>query len=265
MSLFLVAQLLVLGGIVGVLAGLLGIGGGLLVVPALVFLLPQTGVSSEVLMPMALATSLASIIITSASSAFNHIKRANVDMFAVKWLIPGVLIGGFLGATVVEWIPNDYLPQVFAVIVFMMAIQMFYSIRITQYRPLPAPWLTTLCGTVIGVLASLTGVGGGSLSVPFLNYHGVEMRKAVGSSSLCGFCIALSGMSGFVLHGYQVPNLPAYSLGYVYLPALLCVAATSVLTTQYGVRLAISFPTAKLKRVFAVFLILIAISMLVQS
>ncbi|EDM56162.1 choline dehydrogenase, partial [Vibrio parahaemolyticus AQ3810] len=131
-------------------------------------------------MHMALATSLASIIVTSGSSALNHLKLGNVDMFVVKWLMPGVVIGGFVGANIAEWIPTHYLPKVFGVIVLCLAVQMFRSIKVKSEKPMPSSPVTMMYGTGIGVVSSLAGIGGGSLSVPFLNKHGVEMRKAVG-------------------------------------------------------------------------------------
>ncbi len=264
MNLELLALLLLLGSAVGVLAGLLGIGGGLVVVPALVFLLPKAGISSEILMHMALATSLATIIVTSFSSALSHLRLGNVDMFAVKWLMPGVLVGGYFGATVADWIPHQYLPKVFSIIVMLLALQMFRSIRAISHHPMPSSFVTVLCGGGIGIISSLVGVGGGSLSVPFLNRHGVEMRKAVGSSAVCGFVIAISGMLGFVVSGYQVVDLPKYSWGYVYLPALFAIAATSMLTTRFGAKLSTQLPTATLKRIFAVFLMFVAVTMLLQ-
>ncbi|EKO3409433.1 sulfite exporter TauE/SafE family protein [Vibrio fluvialis] len=264
MSIELMALLLVLGSVVGVLAGLLGIGGGLVVVPALLFLLPQAGISPDIVMQLALATSLATIIVTSGSSALNHLKLGNVDMFVVKWLLPGVLVGGFLGSVIAEWIPNQYLPKVFGVIVLVLALQMFRSIRATHTKPMPGAVMTTVYGGGIGVVSSLAGIGGGSLSVPFLNHHGVEMRKAVGSSSVCGFMIAISGMLGFILHGYHAEGLPQYSVGYVYLPALVAIASTSMLTTRIGAKLATQLPTKVLKRFFAVFLMFVAITMLIQ-
>nr|WP_226048967.1 sulfite exporter TauE/SafE family protein [Vibrio vulnificus] len=255
--------MLVLGAFVGVMAGLLGIGGGLIVVPALLYLLPWAGIPTELSMHMALATSLASIIVTSGSSALNHLKLGNVDIFVVKWLMPGVVIGGFVGANIAEWIPTQYLPRVFGVIVLVLALQMFRSIRVTTTRAMPSSPVTMLYGTGIGVVSSLAGIGGGSLSVPFLNRHGVEMRKAVGSSSVCGCVIAIAGMTGFILHGYSVDSLPDYSVGYVYLPALLAIAGTSMLTTRIGARWATTLPTAKLKKIFALFLMFVALSMLV--
>ncbi len=261
MSIELVTSLLALGAIVGVLAGLLGVGGGLQVVPALVFLLPMTGIEPALAMHFALATSLATIIFTSGSSAINHIKLGNVDLFVVKWLIPGVVIGGFMGSSIAEWIPNPYLPKVFAVIVLLLALQMFFSVLIVAVRAMPNRLFTAASGIIIGSIASLAGIGGGALTVPFLNRYGIEMKKAIGTSALCGCIIALSGMLGFMWHGTHVNNLPPYSIGYVYLPALLCISATSIFTTKYGARLANSLPTPILKRIFAVFLMFVSIMM----
>jgi uncharacterized membrane protein YfcA len=244
------------------MAGLLGIGGGLIVVPALLFLLPSAGISPSIVMHLALATSLASIIVTSGSSALNHFRLGNIDMFVVKWLMPGVVVGGFLGANVAEWIPSQYLPKVFGIIVLCLAVQMLFSIKATKERTMPSGVVTTVIGTGIGMVSSLAGIGGGSLSVPFLNRHGIEMRRAVGSSSVCGCFIAMSGMVGFILHGAQVESLPAFSIGYVYLPALIAITSTSMLTTKIGARLATNLPTVTLKKIFALFLIFVAGTML---
>jgi uncharacterized protein len=259
-----VASLLMLGAVVGILAGLLGIGGGLQVVPALVFLLPSVGIDPSRVMQFALATSLSTIILTSGSSAFNHLKLGNVDMYVVKWLIPGVIAGGLVGSTIAEWIPAQYLPKVFAVIVFLLALQMLFSLRASRVRSMPNRGVTLLSGTVIGSVASLAGIGGGALTVPFLNRYGVEMRKAIGTSSVCGSIIAISGMVGFIWHGSHVDNLPPYSLGYVYLPALLFISVTSVFTTQYGAKLATVLPTQVLKRLFALFLMMVAVTMYIH-
>ncbi len=260
----LIGMLLCLGGIVGIMSGLLGIGGGLIVVPALVLLLPSFGISAELVMQIALATSLASIIITSGSSALNHLKLGNVDMYVIKWLMPGVVIGGLFGAYIAEWIPSQHLPKVFAGIVMALAIQMFLSIKSTTVRPMPNALTTVFCGSGIGMVSSLAGIGGGSLSVPFLSRHGVEMRKAVGSSSVCGCVIAISGMVGFIFHGAKVDALPQYSVGYVYLPALIAIASTSMLTTKVGAKLASTLPTAVLKKVFALFLLFVSVTMVFQ-
>ncbi len=262
MNIEFLAMLVLLGGIVGIMAGLLGIGGGLIVVPALLFLLPLAGIDPAISMQIALATSLASIIVTSGSSAFNHFKLGNVDIHVVKWLMPGVIVGGFFGANIAEWLPTEYLPKVFGFIVLGLAIQMLFSIKRQSTKTMPGNLATISIGTGIGMVSSLAGIGGGSLSVPFLNRHGVEMRKAVGSSSVCGCFIAMAGMIGFILHGYQAQSLPMYSLGYVYLPALLAIASASMLTTRIGAKMATSLPTNALKKIFAVFLLFVAGTML---
>lgn len=251
-----------LGAVVGVMAGLLGIGGGLIIVPSLLYLLPLLGVPPVLAMPMALATSLACIIITSSSSAFNHIKLGNIERLAIVSLLPGVIVGGFLGTFVAERVPIQWLPKVFGVIVLCLGLQMLLFAQAKVERTMPNAPFTAFCGLVIGLVSTLAGIGGGSLSVPFLSRHGVEMRKAVGSSSVCGGAIALSGMFGFVLHGMQAEDLPKFSVGYVYLPALFAIAFTSVCTTRFGAMLATQVSTRHLKRFFAIFLMCVAATML---
>ncbi len=258
----LLMVLVSLGALVGVMAGLLGIGGGLIIVPSLLYLLPHAGISPSLAMPMALATSLACIIITSSASAFNHIKLGNIERLAIVGLLPGVVLGGFLGTFVAELIPIQWLPKVFGAIVLCLGVQMLLFAQTAVEQTLPSAFKTGLCGMAIGLVSTLAGIGGGSLSVPFLSRHGVEMRKAVGSSSVCGGAIALSGMFGFVLHGMQAENLPALSLGYVYLPALFAIALTSIWTTRLGAVLATRVSTPHLKRFFAIFLMCVATTML---
>lgn len=259
--LWLFAMCLALGSCVGLLAGLLGIGGGLLVVPALVWLLPQAGIENGLVMHIALATSLASIVLTSGSSARNHIKLGNVDFSIVKSLAPGVVIGGLGGSVIAELVPSELLPRIFAVIVLLLALQMLVSMRTTSQRSLPGPMATVCSGGVIGVVSSLAGIGGGSLTVPYLNRHGVEMHRAIGSASLSGALIAVAGMVGFIAAGVGDETLPAMSIGYVYLPALAGIVMTSMVTTRYGAALVSRLPTMTLKKIFAVFLLFISAKM----
>ncbi|MFD2179891.1 sulfite exporter TauE/SafE family protein [Veronia pacifica] len=255
---------LVTGSVVGVLAGLLGIGGGLLVVPVLSYLFPLAGALPEHVMPMALATSLASIVLTASSSARNHYRMGNTDIRVIRTLLPGILLGGLMGSALADHLPAEVLPRVFGGIVMLLALQMFVSMRVkATTAPFPSRVGNLAGGTVIGIVSSLAGIGGGSLIVPYLSHFGVEMRKAIGSASMCGVFLAISGMTGFVIFGlHHEQPLPAYSLGYVYLPALLGIAGTSVLTTGYGVKLTTRLPVHIIKQVFSVFLLLVALSML---
>ncbi|MGR5141360.1 sulfite exporter TauE/SafE family protein [Photobacterium sp. DNB23_23_1] len=260
-ELWVFAWCLALGGVVGILAGLLGIGGGLLVVPALVWLLPQAGIDADMVMHIALGTSLASIVLTSGSSARNHFKLGNVDLAIVRSLAPGVILGGLGGSFVAELVPSSMLPKIFAIIVLLLATQMLLSLRFSAQRDMPSGVGTFCSGGVIGVVSSLAGIGGGSLTVPYLNWHGVEMRRAIGCASFSGVLIAIAGMSGFVLAGVGEQTLPAMSLGYVYLPALLGIVLVSMQTTRFGAAWVSYLPTPVLKKIFAVFLLFISIKM----
>ena len=252
---------LVLGAVVGILAGLLGIGGGLLVVPALVWLLPKAGIEPGLVMHIALGTSLASIVLTSGSSARNHYRLGNVDLTIVRSLAPGVVFGGLGGSFIAEWVPSSILPIIFAIIVLLLAVQMLLSMRFSGKHTLPGNFGTFCSGGVIGVVSSLAGIGGGSLTVPYLNWHGIEMRRAIGCASFSGALIAIAGMTGFVVAGVGQQALPPMSLGYVYLPALLGVVLVSMQTTRFGAAWVSHLPTLVLKKIFAIFLLFVSIKM----
>ncbi len=252
---------LLVGSVVGILAGLLGIGGGLLVVPALTMLLPLLDLDADIVMPMALATSLASIVLTSSASALNHWRAGNIQRKAVILLLPGMLIGGGVGSSLADWIPTELLPKIFAFIVLFLAIQMLLSLRVTAARPFPH-WLSGMfAGGVIGTVSTLAGIGGGSLTVPYLNVHGVEIRRAIGCSAITGAAIAVAGMIGFIAHGYGSDGLPEFSVGYVYLPAWAGIVLMSTNMSRFGVRMVSRWPTQKLKRFFALFLFVISFKM----
>lgn len=263
-SLELVMTLIGFGAIVGILAGLLGIGGGIIIVPTLLVLFPKFGIPEQFAMHMALATSLACIILTSGSAAYHHFRLDNIDMFVVKFLLPGVMIGGVAGSFVADWIPSEYLPNIFGFIVLSLSIKMFISVKSMKVKALPNSALTLVAGSIIGIISSLAGIGGGSLLVPFMSRYGIEMRKAIGTSSFCGTLLATSGMLGFIYHGLMVNGLPDYSVGFVYLPALAAIASASMLCTSIGVKLASRMPTPLLKKCFAALLLAVASHMLLS-
>ena len=251
-----------IGAIVGLLAGLLGIGGGLVIVPALTLLLPYADIDQALVMPMALATSLASIIITSSASAWSHYQMGHIQLKSIAFLLPGLLLGGFIGSMIADVVPANILPKVFGGIVLCLAMQMAISLKVTAHHAFPSAGFHFLSGSGIGTISSLAGIGGGSLTVPYLNYFGIQMKQAIGSASFCGVFLAFSGMTGFVFFGLrQSESLPSYSLGYVYFPALIGIVSASVFTTRIGAKLASHLPTLILKRFFAVFLLVIGLGM----
>lgn len=249
---------LALGSIVGILAGMLGIGGGLIIVPALVYLLPLEGVAENLVMPMAIATSLGAIIITSASSARAHYKRGNIDFKIAAKLMKAVVIGAFLGALIADVLSFGALTLFFASIVIFLSLQMFFAFRFESNHPLPEGAGLYFIGIVVGVIASLMGIGGGALLVPILTYFALPIRHAMGIASACGICIAIFGSLGFVMTGFNQTDLPEWSLGYIYLPALIGIVTTSFFSAPIGVKIAHALPVPQLKKCFAVFLLFVA-------
>ena len=249
------------GAVAGVLAGLLGVGGGIVLVPMMLAVFPSVGVPGQYVQQMALATSLASIIITSVSSARAHNARGAVHWDIFKAITPGILLGTFLGGLIATRMPTLFLKVFFICFILFVAAQMLSNYRPPASRELPGKLGTAGVGGVIGLISSFVGIGGGTLSVPFMTFCNVELHHAVGTSAAIGFPIAVAGTLGYVVGGWGRPGLPAMSLGFVNLWALLGIAAASFCTAPLGARLSHALPSAKLKKAFACFLILVALKM----
>jgi uncharacterized membrane protein YfcA len=252
-----------LGAIVGILAGLLGIGGGLIIVPVLLYMLQHLlGISVENAMPIAIATSLSTVIFTGLSSAFTHYRLGNLDTHIFRYSAIGIAIGALLGAQFAASISGVLLQRIFAGLVVLIALQMvLYRHRISAHK-VSKPVLSGI-GLGSGFVAALMGIGGGALIVPALVWFQVNIKKAIGCASACGVLIAIFGSLSFIYAGWQRPYIPDYSLGYVYLPATLGIAITSMITAPIGAKLTNKLDTAKLKRIFAVFLVLVSIRMMI--
>ncbi len=252
------------GAVAGVLAGLLGIGGGLVIVPILVFTLPSLGAPDAHLMNLALGTSLASIIFTSISSLRSHNKRGAVR-WDVFWPIsPGILAGTFIGALSTAWMPTHILKGIFLVFLYYAAGNMLFGRKPKASRQLPAAPGMVAAGGVIGFVSSLVGIGGGTLSVPFLAMCNIEMHTAIGTAAAIGLPIALAGTAGNIWGGWSATGLPGFSIGFVYLPGLIGIVSASMLTAPLGAKLAHRLPVAQLKKIFAVLLLVVATKMLIS-
>lgn len=258
------ALYVVVGAVAGVLAGLLGIGGGLVIVPMLVFCMELQQLPQELIMHLALGTSMASIMFTSVSSFMAHHRRGAVDWSVVRRIVAGILVGTYLGSCVAARLSTGVLKVFFVIFLYYVCYQMLSGKKPKPSRQLPGLVGMFGTGNVIGVVSSLVGIGGGTLSVPFMIWHNIPIHRAIGTSAAIGFPIAVAGTVGYVVNGWGVSNLPPFSLGYVSLSALVAIAVMSVLTAPLGVRLAHSLPVDKLKRIFAVILFLVGTKMLIS-
>jgi uncharacterized membrane protein YfcA len=254
MDIGLILALLLLGTFTGFAAGLLGVGGGMLMVPFVTMLLTAQNVSPELVIQMAIATSLATIMFTSVSSVRAHHKRGAVLWPVVRLLAPGILLGSWIGPWIGMHLNASVLAIFFAVFVSMSATQMLRNKKPEATRELPGPAGLFGMGAVIGALSGLVGAGGGFVSVPFMARCNVRIQSAVATSAALGFPIALAGTLSNVYHGIGVPTLPQGAVGFVYVPAFLITSLASVITAPLGARLAHSLPVQLLRRVFAVML-----------
>lgn len=256
------ALYLLLGAFAGTFAGLLGIGGGLIIVPTLIYLFRSQGFAPEVVVHLAVGTALATIVPTSLSSMLAHHRRGAVR-WPVFWLLtPGIIIGVLLGAAIAGALPSRILRSFFGVFALAVATQLALNRTPSPHRQLPGRAGMFGAGSIIGAVSGIVGLGGGSLTVPFLVWCNVNAREAVATSAACGFPIAVFGTIGFVASGWEKSGLPHLATGHVYWPAVIGVALASVLFAPLGARLAHTLPIKLLKRLFALFLAVISVKLL---
>lgn len=251
----------VLGVFAGLLSGLLGVGGGIVVVPVLIITFKMLSFSPEVLTHMAVGTSLATIILTSISSVGQHHRKGAVLWPLVKWMGLGILLGGLAGALIADALKGHILQVLFGCFAEIIALQMSLGIKPHATRDIPGNIILVLVGIVVGTISAIFGIGGGSLTVPYLTRCNVRIQQAVGTSAACGWPIALSGTAGFIYTGWG-KAVPDGSIGYVYLPALLGIAVTSLIFARWGAQYAHKLPEAKLKKIFAGVLAVVGVKLL---
>ncbi|MBK1716777.1 sulfite exporter TauE/SafE family protein [Thiocystis violacea] len=248
-----------IGALSGLLAGLFGVGGGVIMVPALILVFGHLDLGGVWTPHLAVGTSLATIIGTGAASTLAHHRRDGVRWDIVILLAPGIVIGAWMGAALVGWIPEVWLKRLFAAFLAFVGVRLLSTQDLAgSIGRLPGRGGLALVGGGIGMLSALVGIGGGTLTVPFLSHRGLDLRRAVGTSAACGLPIALAGTLGFVLAGWGRLGLPTLSTGFVYWPAVLAMLMASMPTAPVGARLAHALPVRWLKRLFGALLLLIA-------
>ncbi len=253
---------LMLGTVTGLLAGLFGIGGGLVIVPVLVFIFTAQGYTADVMMQMALGTSLATISVTAIASIWGHQRHRAILWPVCLRLTPGIVIGAALGVAFAELAGSGALRYVFVTFVLVIALQMILGLQPPPSRSLPGAVGMTAAGTVIGSLSMLVGIGGGTLTTPFLLWCNTPLRNAIATSAACGLPIAVAGTLAYLVAGLGAADLPPGNTGYIHWPAAGAIAASSVLTAPFGAHLTHTLPVSLLKRLFALLLVAVAVRML---
>ncbi len=258
----LLVVFVVLGCVVGFLAGLLGIGGGMTMVPILTIIFTREAFPLDHVVHMAIATSTATIIFTSLSSAREHHRHGAVLWPVVAGLAPGIVVGSLVGPQIAGSMSTSALALFFGIFVAFSATQMLLDKKPKPSRDLPGKAGLFGVGGGIGLISSLVGAGGGFISVPFMSWCNVRIHNAVATSAALGLPIAIAGTIGFVIAGLRLQAMPPLTLGYIYLPALFAIVAASMLVAPVGARTAHKWPVRKLKRAFALLLYALAAYML---
>ena len=263
-SIDFIFALLLLGAMVGFFAGLFGIGGGGIMVPILTSLFLWQDVPLEQVVHLALGTSMACIIMTAIASLRAHHARGGVLWPIVRKMTPGVLLGTFFGTFLASSFSTQYLAIFFTLFMSFAAVQMFRSQPARDSRRKSGRLGIHLVSLSIGSLSALVAIGGGTLTVPYLLWRNIDMKVAIGTSAAVGLPIALAGASGYLLTGWGVVLEQEWVFGYVYLPAVIAISMMSSLTAPLGAKAAHALPTAWLKKLFGLFLLLLSLRMLIS-
>jgi uncharacterized protein len=265
-SLEIIALFLLLGSLAGFLAGLLGIGGGIILIPLFLWTFQSIGMAPEIIVHLAFGTSLAIIIPTAISSTLGHRRRGNVAWRAVGWMAISGVLGVGLGSTLAANLSGPLLRGLFGLMQIGVALKMFHQPRLPpEESENPPPFRLLLVGFAVGAFSAFFGVGGGVVAVPMMIILlRFPIHLAVGSSSGLMMVSSLFGTASYIFHGWNLALLPPYSWGYVNWLVAAIIAPLTIMCARYGVRAASRLPQDRLMKIFAVFVMLIGLEMLVQ-
>ncbi len=256
-------SVLATGAVAGVLGGLLGIGGGLILVPVLFELIQYLGADEATAVRSAIATSLATVVVTGTRSSLSHHRRGSLDFRQVRSWAPGIILGALLGAEVANRIDTSILITAFALLTALLAVNMAFGLSEWDSR-VPSGRLTRVAGGgIVGLVSAMLGVGVAGLGVPLMTLFSIPVRQAVAAAALMGSMAAVPATVRFVLGGWGLPDLAPWSFGYVNLLGFTLIVSMTLLTAPLGVAIAHRYSQVMVKRVFATFLGINAARMLI--
>ena len=251
--------LLLAGSLAGMMAGMLGIGGGMILVPLLVFVFDLMKVSEALIPHLAIGTSLTTIVVTSLSSAKAHLKRGSFDKELLKHSIMPTTLGAGFGGLLAGSISGMVLVMIFGFMAVVVSVRMMMPSKIhNENHQEPNRFLIGNLTGLTGMISAMVGIGGGAMNVPLLNMMGIKIHQAVGTSASIGFMIALPGAIGFIVSGWEKPNLPEFSFGFIHWLAALCICLMTAIFAPLGATISHKLNAKKLKQVFGIFLMVVA-------
>jgi uncharacterized membrane protein YfcA len=258
------ATYLGVGAVVGFFAGLLGIGGGIIIVSTLALMFTAQGYPAPFVMHMAIGTSLAAIIGGSFASFRAHHRHGAVDWQLVRTMSPGLLGGVLVGSLLARFVPGAFLKFFFLSFMVVLTLQMALGAKPRATRELPGRAGLVAMAAFIGLVSSMFGGGAAAFGVPFLTWCNVTTHRAIGTCAAMGFPLALAGTVGYVASGWTVPDLPPWSVGFVYVPAFVGISITSMIVAPWGARLAHRLKGKTLRRIFALFLLAMGVKVAIS-
>ena len=251
--------LLLAGSLAGIMAGMLGIGGGMILVPLLVFVFDLMKVSEALIPHLAIGTSLTTIVVTSLFSAKAHLKRGSFDKELLKHSIMPTTLGAGFGGLLAGSISGMVLVMIFGFMAVVVSVRMMMPSKIhNENHQEPNRFLIGNLTGLTGMISAMVGIGGGAMNVPLLNMMGIKIHQAVGTSASIGFMIALPGAIGFIVSGWEKPNLPEFSFGFIHWLAALCICLMTAIFAPLGATISHKLNAKKLKQVFGIFLMVVA-------
>lgn len=262
--------ILLLGIFVGLVSGMFGLGGGGIIVPALLLLLPLINVPESQIMFMAMGTAFATMIISTATTSYHHYQHQNIDLKSLRLFLPPLLITVLLTSYIVTSINQNFLKLFFSLFLIYFGLKMLRSSKkrsiVSAEKPANLKTKSIFAAIMIGIIATLGGVSGAGLIVPFFNKIGLSIKKSIGTAAFCGLFLTIFASVGFILNGLkQTEDLPPYSFGYIHIPTVLLISLISVPMTKMGVKIMTRLPDRHLKQSFAIFLITLSIYIMIIS
>lgn len=260
MAAIMLAYLLI-GVVSAFLAGLLGIGGGIVVIPCLVLLFGVQGISPDIVMHLAIGSSLGAVPFNALIAANSHRKHIEIDWTLVKHMVPGMMLGSLIGPLISVHLSGEALRWIFGGFLGLLG---FRFILVPKDKKEPKSYskkILWMFSPVVGIFASMLGLGGGVFIVPLLSRAGVSMRQALAVSSIVLVPTSLVGTAGYIYKGLGEAGLPAFSTGFVYWPVIVSLVFAAFFIAPLGVRLAHRLPHEQLKRLFGALLLIVATDM----